>query len=580
MGNNKVYEAAKEYRRKGLAPIPLKYESKVPLIDWKPLQYRLPTEDELDEWFNNGQPSNIGIVCGSISENLVVLDFDNLGQQWEDLLDRVEQRYGKRIYDLTPVVGTDKGFHVYLQTKAPASSHKLDGIDIKGEGGYVVAPPSVHPSGVVYQFVNPEVIEILEIDSLEDVGIETPSCVVVQPKEPNWVTEALLGVSEGERDITCTRLAGYFKNHLREDITFAVLKHWGECCIPPFPEKDVEKCVRSVYRYRQEFPSIPSPLGYDVMEVIEEPKGLTLQWAKDIRLPENGDLDTLWGTFLFPGSIHLLSGEAGVGKTTFLYNLAVKASKEEEFIGIPFPKPLKVLYLDLETPDGLRARKLHLIAEGQPPDGLAFNSSASIDHSLKELITLVKEHAFDLVVVDTINEAFLTEKEDDNAEANRQMMLVRQLVQQGGCAVLLAHHIGKGEQGKKVYKARGASARVASVDVVINLEGMSDDVVRLEMVKNRWVGGNARLFLRKAGEDIFETTEVADEDASSDRFRAQDWMLQEFQGREMQRKEILERCKEQGFSQSTGERALSDLTQLGKVRRPRRGFYIFPSLQS
>lgn len=577
-GNSELYKALALYQKWELSIIPIGYKSKKPLIKWEQYRHRRPDNAELGEWFGDGQSKNIGLITGAVSGNFVVLDYDD-GSAFSDLVERWAQKRGRSIYEETPVVGTGRGFQVYLRTKEPLRSQRLNGLDIKGEGGYVVAPPSVHPSGAAYTFIDSDTAEILEIGSLEEVGIKLDGGRRASHSEPNWASQALQGVQEGERDDTCTRLAGYFKNFHPEDVTLAILKHWGQRCDPPFPEKEVEKCVKSVYRYRPEFPSIPSPIGCDVMDVMMETKGLSLQWAKDISLAQGEEVNSLWGTFLFPGSIHLLSGEAGVGKTTFLYNLAIRASRGEEFIGIPFPKPLRVLYLDLESPYILRARKLHLIAEGQPPEGLAFIGSASIDQNLGEIVELVREHGFDLVIVDTINEAFQTEKEDDNAEANRQMMAVRRLVQQGGCAVLLAHHIGKAEQGKKVYKARGASARVGAVDVVINLEGMSEDVVRLEMVKNRWVGGNTKLFLRKAGEDLFEPIEVPDEETSSEKFRAQDWMLEEFQSQAVPRKEVLARGTESGFSQPTLERALSDLTQLGKVERPRRGFYVFPSHQ-
>jgi RecA-family ATPase len=198
--------------------------------------------------------------------------------------------------------------------------------------------------------------------------------------------------------------------------------------------------------------------------------GLKLVWAQDILQSEDEEVGSLWGSFLFPGSIHLLSGEAGVGKTTFLYGLAVKATRGYAFVGLSFSRPLKVLYVDLETPHTLRRRKLRLVADGQPVEGLAFLATGDLERNLQELTVAVKEHGFDLVIVDTIGEAFHTEKEDDNAEANRQMNAVRQLVTATGCAVILVHHIGKGWQSKGGHKARGASARAASADVVLNLE--------------------------------------------------------------------------------------------------------------
>jgi len=64
------------YLSKGLSIIPLKPRSKEPLMPWKEFQDRLASDKEVEEWFS-GSENNIGIVCGSISGNLIVIDFDS-----------------------------------------------------------------------------------------------------------------------------------------------------------------------------------------------------------------------------------------------------------------------------------------------------------------------------------------------------------------------------------------------------------------------------------------------------------------------------------------------------------------------
>lgn len=316
-------------------------------------------------------------------------------------------------------------------------------------------------------------------------------------------------------------------------------------------------------------PSTPRP---ELVDGIPRPR---LIWAKDIKLECAQGEPNLWGDFLWPGSIHLLSGEPGAGKTTVLYNLAIKACRGEPFVGLPFTRLIRCLYLDLETPHTLRARKLHLISEGKPPDGLGFISSADLEKDMPWLTEVVKEFGFNLIIVDTINEAFSTADEDCNSEANRQMALTRRLVEDTGASVLLVQHIGKGESTKKVFKARGASARPASADVVLNLEATSDEVIRLEMVKNRWVGGISKLFLKKVGEDLFEPTEVPGEESVSAKIKAQTFIIQllERSGKTLSTAEIKAEAQSQGFASATFERALSELVQVGKVRREVRGLY-------
>lgn len=255
---------------------------------------------------------------------------------------------------------------------------------------------------------------------------------------------------------------------------------------------------------------------------------MELVWAKDIPPPNAGDdTDALLEPFLFPGSGHLLSGQAGVGKTTLAYNLAVKAARGENFLELPFARCLRVLYVDLETPKPLHRRKLHLIAEGKLPDGLGFiRNVGNLEKELPRLAALVREHHFDLVIIDTLTSAFQLKDENDNAEATRIMRTIRkELIEPYGCAVLLCHHLGKDPSGRGIYRGRGASAFPAQADIVLNLEAKDQDTLCLEMVKNRWLGGVHKLFMKKVGEDIFEPYQVPGEEGLKPRFEAQKFIL-------------------------------------------------------
>lgn len=175
MDNSEMKKALEQYQACKFSIIPIVKQDKRPLVEWKEYQNRRPEAGELGEWYEEywSEDANIGIVCGKVSGNLVVLDFDN-PNEWGDFEDNIEERYGTSIYELTTVVSTGRGHHVYLRTSSSTQSYKLDGVDIKGEGSYVVAPPSIHPSGAEYKFIKPEVTQILEITSLEDVGFTSP----------------------------------------------------------------------------------------------------------------------------------------------------------------------------------------------------------------------------------------------------------------------------------------------------------------------------------------------------------------------------------------------------------------------
>jgi len=196
------------YQRWGVSIIPIAPKSKKPLVDWKEYQKRKPDVAEIAEWWKKhwSKEANVGVVCGKVSNNLVVLDFDNPGQQWEDFLNTVQERYGKSVYELTPVVATNRGFHVHVRTKLPVTSRKLDGVEIRSDGNYVVAPPSVHPDGAVYQFINPDVAEMLQIGDLSEMGVYARTCNVAKC-EPASVGKALEGIAEGNRNDSAFKMA-------------------------------------------------------------------------------------------------------------------------------------------------------------------------------------------------------------------------------------------------------------------------------------------------------------------------------------------------------------------------------------
>lgn len=323
----------------------------------------------------------------------------------------------------------------------------------------------------------------------------------------------------------------------------------------------------------QDSPSfLPTPPLYTPGES-EEVK-TPLIWAKDVPPPKEGEeIESLWGPFLFPSSLHTMAGDAGLGKTTLLYNIAIRVARGEEFGGFKPPRPLRVLYYDLETPDLLFRRKLHLISDNDPPEGLAFARSFSVS----EALALAKEHSFALIIIDTLNEAFETRQEEDNAEANRQMRELRRIVKDSGAAIVALSHMGKDPSAKGVYKLRGASARPAAADVVLNVETYSDDVICLEVAKNRWVGGNVKLYLRKAGEDQFEVAEVAGEDTATAEKQIREYIesIVPFEPSTIRTQEILSKAGESGFQRGTTEKVLSRMSQVGGggVKRIKRGVY-------
>ncbi len=145
--------AALEYAARGWSVFPCDPRSKEPLAQgrhrmrWQRYQNERATEAQIRELFS--KPANIAIVCGDVSGDLVVRDFDDsiAYRRWSsdhrDLANRL------------PTVATARGFHVYARMNPCPDTRVLGDGELRANGVYVLAPPSIHPSGAVYRWVVP-----------------------------------------------------------------------------------------------------------------------------------------------------------------------------------------------------------------------------------------------------------------------------------------------------------------------------------------------------------------------------------------------------------------------------------------
>jgi hypothetical protein len=234
------------YREQGLCTIPIPLGTKQATLEWKPYQTHLPTNAEIQQWFGTDN-TNIAIVCGAVSRGLVALDCDT-EEVFYKLGATIKGKTGiDDILDFTLVSQTGRGYQYLLRTKEPVKSQRFPQLDIKGEGGYIVVPPSIHPNGKQYKFLNP-LVPIRTINCLADIGIDISKPTSPQG-QPNWVTLALQeGVTEGQRNDTCFRLAGYFAKRIPQDIARQIIFQWNSRNKPPLQENEVLETIKSAYK--------------------------------------------------------------------------------------------------------------------------------------------------------------------------------------------------------------------------------------------------------------------------------------------------------------------------------------------
>lgn len=250
---NELYEAAITYIKLGFAVIPLKVRGKEPLTTHG---VKDATTDPVivQSWWSKWKDANVGIATGQISGGLCVIDMDideTKGVDgWHSLRDW-QDKHG--IIQPSWLCKTGRGgYHYYFLSNEPVKNKValIPGVDIRGDGGYVVAPPSIHPNGTPYEWderCHPQEMTLHQIDDnirfLLSTG-ETHSTL-------KYLAPTI--IPEGERNHTLFKLACSLQAKGLSDqaIWAAVNSENNAKCNPPLPTKDIDSIVKSVQRYEK-----------------------------------------------------------------------------------------------------------------------------------------------------------------------------------------------------------------------------------------------------------------------------------------------------------------------------------------
>jgi len=152
------FAAALAYSERGFSVIPIRPD-KQPFIQWKEFQTRRATKEEIKKWFSQWPKANVGIVTGEIS-GVFVVDCDS-----QEAYEKIQAMLPECF--LTAIVKTPRGYHLYFAYASEKTISNaagiLPGVDVRAEGGYAIAPPSVNTEGKFYQWM--EGLSIFEVSA-------------------------------------------------------------------------------------------------------------------------------------------------------------------------------------------------------------------------------------------------------------------------------------------------------------------------------------------------------------------------------------------------------------------------------
>jgi hypothetical protein len=157
-------QAALAYAKHGLSVVPL--DGKQATVRWETLQHAAATPDILYAWWAKRKLKNIGVVCGHVS-NLVVIDLDGL-----EAVAAFESRFPALCESYTVLTGSGKGKHIYLRpadippTLRVMTIPDVGNLEMRSDGCYVVAPPSIHPD-TLQPYRIARALPVLEVANLD-----------------------------------------------------------------------------------------------------------------------------------------------------------------------------------------------------------------------------------------------------------------------------------------------------------------------------------------------------------------------------------------------------------------------------
>lgn len=233
----------------GLSVIPMNDEKK-PMIKWAELQERRPAVAEIVQWvdlWGGSEPENLAIITGAVS-NLAVIDCDS----------REAAIWFHKKHGGSPVmVKTKRGVHFYFQHPGQrvANASKIEGdggitYDVRGDGGYVLAPPSRHAAGA-YSWIKP----LIETDKLPKFDPAWRPERATKERSEREIRDGLKYIQkitaisgQNGHGETFRAAATLRDSGLSESEALLALQAWNKTnCDPVWSDRELLHKIRSVY---------------------------------------------------------------------------------------------------------------------------------------------------------------------------------------------------------------------------------------------------------------------------------------------------------------------------------------------
>lgn len=472
---NGFLEAAILYRERGWTPIPL--AGKKPIVKWERFQTEQPTEEQIIDWWGGDNPPNIGLVTGPLS-GLLVLDVDS--QEGEDFLS------SKGLLPPTPTVKTSKGRHLYFIYPAGEDLHnfvrKCPGLDLRAAGGYVCAPPSIHPDTLQpYTWTtSPEAVPLAPTPKWLIDLVNAPSPHSLEGERLD-VSSILDGIPAGERDDALFKYACSLRaRNVKREESLVLVEIAASNCTPPFSLELARSKVEAAYsNYPAGGKETPPPTP-----PAAPPKWVSMRELHGMTFPP-----TTWTVpNLIPKGLVFLAGRPKLGKSILGLQLAKAVSTGEDFLGYPLEKRGRVLVVALE--DNLKRLQTRTNRLEIPPHAaIAFATSLLnsllAPEGMTYILHLMDTPGLSLMLMDPLNRCIpAADHNDMKAMGSFIGPLQSAALEKDVTLLIIDHHVKPvaGGTGDPIDSILGSTFKSAAADSAMGFYRKEGDRRNLRVV--------------------------------------------------------------------------------------------------
>lgn len=242
-----LLDAALGYSNRRRQVFPLKPRAKAPATPHG-VKDATTDADQVRAWWTQMPNANIGCATGTRS-GFWSLDID--GDDGEATLAALEAEHGPLPPTIELITGGGRQLFFRCGLFISNSVRKLGpGLDTRGDGGYTILPPSIHPSGRPYAWSvdgHPDEFSLTDAPRWLLAKVQEDSSKQVRPTS-RWRSMVRDGVSEGERNTSIASLTGHLlAKGVDPLVALELVQSWNATsCAPPLGADEVERTVNSI----------------------------------------------------------------------------------------------------------------------------------------------------------------------------------------------------------------------------------------------------------------------------------------------------------------------------------------------